>query len=82
MEIKIDYDDFKQELDNEHMDGFASGIDAGVTQVMKWLESGQRLYDYLKENQIICCHEDVSSTLHWGRIAIKLGRESELKKQP
>jgi len=73
--ISMDYDEFLGDLDTEHL----SGRHCGVAEVMHWLESGEKLSDFLEKSQGI---KDIKADSNWGRIAKALGRENELNADP
>ncbi len=70
-EIRMDFDTYEEVLANEYISGFNNGI----SKVMKWLESGKSLYDFLEPEDPILLES------HWGRIAKALGREDELRRK-
>jgi hypothetical protein len=67
-EIRMDFETYEEELSYEHL----SGKECGISLVMQWLESDERLYEFLESE------EPINPLTHWGRIAIALGFENEL----
>jgi hypothetical protein len=67
MEVKIEYDELETKLDEKYDEGFEDGKAHGVSLVMKWLQSGKGLKDFLVENDILCAHVDVANLqqLNW-----------------
>ena len=69
-QIIIDFDEYTQELQEEHFSGQMYGISA----VMQWLESGKRFNDWYYDRYDSTCNVPGN----WKRILRALGRESEL----
>lgn len=71
----MDYETYLQELESERY----CGLNEGIYLVMKWLESGLKLEEYLTTIEPSGGNlYDPKS--HWARIARALGRESEIPK--
>lgn len=72
--ISLGYEEYKNELDEQ----FECGKEAGISLVMKWLESNKSLRDFLSaqgwdDNYLRCLHKD--ERLHWNRILKSLNRD-------
>lgn len=69
----MDFETYVEELAYE----MECGINEGISQVMRWLESGRPLNEYLRDLHPISFNLLTEKT-HWGRIAKSLGREEEI----
>lgn len=79
--VSMDLEEFNEKLEEASDSGFECGKDFGVSKVMKWLESGKKLVDYLDndfhtELNYLTKEEDGSIALktgtHWERILKEL----------
>lgn len=68
----MDYETYEEELGWE----LQAGKQEGISLVMHWLESGERLSEFLLQTEgLVLEKTDIES--NWHRIAKALGREEE-----
>lgn len=79
-EIRMLLAEYEDDKKDNYSAGYIDGTENGISLVMKWLESGTRLYDFLIEKGYLLPKVSSSTLqgLHWGRIAKCLGREEEV----
>ncbi len=82
----MDYETYEKELEKTQEESYDIGHDEGESDahntILYWIQSDDRLYDFLEINKFnkYIIKDEVVSTF-WRTLAKALGREDELKKQ-
>ena len=72
--VSMEFEEYESELESQ----FISGKNYGVSDVMKFLKSGQRFHKWFDENNKNGDYATVREGTHWHTILVLLGRENEL----